>query len=206
DTTTAAGIAPYPFLPGAAALADVDHDGDLDVIIVGLADLAASHPRAAERALVFPGEFAPAPIRLLRNNGNGTFTDTTAAARLQIATHAIAIVPTDFDNRRDVDLLVVNRSGPPLLFQNLRDGTFRDVAADVGLSAAVGNEDITAVTAADVNKDDFPDFFFGRPNGGVFALSDGRGRFGAAPAPAGVRAGLAAQFVDFDADGLLDLL
>ena len=77
-------------------------------------------------------------MRLLRNNGNGTFTDTTADARLQIATHAIAIVPTDFDNRRDIDLLVVNRGGPPMLFQNLRDGTFRDVAADVGLAAAVG--------------------------------------------------------------------
>jgi len=206
DVTTSAGIAPYPFLPGAAALADVDHDGDLDVVIAGLADLTASRPRAAERALMFPGEFVPAPIRLLRNNGNGTFTDTTADARLQIATHAVAIVPTDFDNRRDVDLLVVNRGGPPLLFQNLRDGTFRDVAADVGLAAAVGAEEITAVTAADINKDDFPDFFFGRSDGGVFALSDGRGRFRAAPVPDGVRAGLAAQFVDYDDDGLLDLL
>ncbi|MBI3494251.1 MAG: VCBS repeat-containing protein [Acidobacteria bacterium] len=212
DVTTSAGIAPYPFLPGAAAFVDVDHDGDLDLVIAGLADLDATVPRAAERALTFPGEFAPAPMRLLRNNrtgGNGTFTDTTAEARLQIATHAIAIVPTDFDNRRDIDLLVVNRGGPPVLLQNLRDGTFRDVAADVGLAAAVGAEEVTSVTAADVNKDDFPDFFFGRPGdgvGGVFALSDGHGRFRAGPAPDGVRAGLAAQFIDYDNDGLLDLL
>jgi len=217
DVTRPATIAPYPFLPGAAAFLDVDHDGDLDLLIAGLADVAATAAKyvasgfsrtasTAEPALSFPGEFAPAPIQLWRNNGNGTFTDTTAEARLQIPTHAIAIVPTDFDNRRDIDLLVVNRGGPPMLFQNLRDGTFKDVAADVGLVAAVGSDEVTAVTAADVNKDDFPDFFFGRPNGGVFALSDGRGRFGAAPAPAGVRAGLAAQFVDFDADGLLDLL
>ena len=206
DVTRLAGIARYPFLPGAAAFVDVDHDGDLDLVIAGLADLDATVPRAAERALTFPGEFAPAPIRLLRNNGNGTFTDTTANARLNIATHAIAIVPTDFDNRRDIDLLVVNRGGPPLLFQNMRDGTFRDVAAEVGLAAAVGAEEITAVTAADVNKDDFPDFFFGRSGGGVFALSDGRGRFTGAPAPDGVRAGLAAQFIDYDNDGLLDLL
>jgi Tfp pilus assembly protein PilF len=206
DVTRPASIAPYPFLPGAAAFLDVDHDGDLDLLIAGLADLAASRERAAERDLAFPGEFAPAPIRLLRNNGNGTFTDTTAEARLQIATHAIGIVPTDFDNRRDIDLLVVNRGGPPMLFQNLRDGTFRDVAADVGLAAAVGVEDLTTVTAADVNKDGFPDFFFGRSNGGIFALSDGQGRFRAAPAPGGVRAELAAQFVDYDDDGLLDLV
>ena len=206
DVTSSAGIAGYPFLPGAAAFVDVDHDGDLDLVIAGLADLDATAPRAAERALTFPGEFAPAPLRLLRNNGNGSFTDSTAEARLQIPTHAIAIVPTDFDNRRDIDLLVVNRGGPPLLFQNMRDGTFRDVAAASGLAAAVGAEDITAVTAADVNKDDFPDFFFGRADGGVFALSDGRGRFTSAPAPAGARAGLAAQFLDYDNDGLFDLL
>jgi Tfp pilus assembly protein PilF len=206
DVTRPAGIARYPFLPGAAAFVDVDHDGDLDLVIAGLADLDATVPRAAERALTFPGEFAPAPMRLLRNNGNGTFTDTTAEAKLQIATHAIAIVPTDFDNRRDIDLLVVNRGGPPLLFQNLRDGTFHDVAADVGLAAAVGAGEITTVTAADVNKDDFTDFFFGRSDGGVLALSDGRGRFTRAPAPDGARAGLAAQFIDYDNDGLLDLL
>ena len=206
DAMTSAGITSEPFLPGAAALVDVDHDGDLDLVIAGLADFDATRSRAADGALVFPGEFAPAPTRLLRNNGNGTFTDTTAAARLQVRTHAIAIVPTDFDNRRDIDLLVVNRDGPPLLFQNRRDGTFRDAAADVGLAAALGAGDITAVTAADVNQDEFPDFFFGRSGGGVFALSDGRGRFSAAPAPDGARAALAAQFIDYDNDGLLDLL
>ena len=206
DATLPAGIAPYPFLPGAAAWVDIDHDGDLDLVIAGLADVAASVPLAAARALAFPGDFAPAPIRLLRNNGNGTFTDTTTGARLQIGTHAIALVPTDFDNRRDIDLLVVNRGSPPLLLENLRDGTFRDVAASSGLTAAAGAEAITAVAAADVNKDDFPDFFFGRAGGGVFALSDGRGHFTTKAAPAAARAGLAAQFIDYDNDGLLDLL
>ena len=207
DVTSSAGIPPYPFLAGAAALVDVDHDGDLDLVLAGLADLAGSRSRAADRALAFPGDFAPAPLRLLRNNGNGTFTDTTSEAHLQVPTHAVAIVPTDFDNRRDVDLLVVNRTGPPLLFQNLRDGTFRDVAAEVGLTAVVGSDDeLTAVTAADVNKDDFPDFFFARSDGGVFALSDGHGRFTAAAAPDGAKAALASQFVDYDNDGLLDLL
>ena len=72
-------------------------------------------------------------------------------------------MPTDFDNRRDIDLLIVNRDAPPLLFQNLRDGTFRDVAAAVGLAAAIGGAGRSpASTAGDVNKDDFPDFFFAR--------------------------------------------
>ena len=117
-------------------------------------------------------------------------------------------MPTDFDNRRDIDLLIVNHDGPPLLFKNLRDGTFRDVAADVGPGGAVGpgDDEMTAVAVGDVNKDDFPDFFFARARGGVFALSDSRARYTLTPAPDGSQSALAAQFVDYDNDGLLDLL
>ena len=45
---------------------------------------------------------------LLRNNGNGTFADVTAAAGIADGgrQRPIAVVPTDFDNRRDVDLLI----------------------------------------------------------------------------------------------------
>ena len=52
----------------------------------------------------------PRHAQLLRNNGNGTFTDITrGGAAGGAASHAIAIVPTDFDNRRDIDLLVADR-------------------------------------------------------------------------------------------------
>jgi hypothetical protein len=205
DVTAKAGLPAYPFLPGAAALTDVDHDGDLDLLVAGLADLQATARGAAGRQLVFPRDFAPAPLQLLRNNANGTFSDITATAQLNAVAHAIAIVPTDFDNRRDIDLLVVSADGPPMLFQNRRDGTFRDVASDVGLSP-IGSADVTSVAAADINKDEYPDFFFGQANGGLLKLSDGRGRFTDAPAPAGAEAALAAQFLDYDNDGLLDLL
>ena len=63
-----------------AAWADVDHDGDLDIV-------------------------TGAP-QLVRNNGNGSFADATDDARLTAAPAAVAIVPTDYDNRRDLDLLV----------------------------------------------------------------------------------------------------
>ena len=219
DVTADVRLPLYPFLPGAAAFVDVDHDGDLDVVIAGLADVGATRARAAGRTMIFPREFAPAPLQLLRNNGNGgnAFTDITRDARLQVGTHAVAIVPTDFDNRRDIDLLIVNRDLPPMLFQNVRDGTFRDVAASVGLAglvgpigpvgpgAAAGSNEVAAVAAGDVNKDEFPDFFFASATGGVFALSDGRGRFTRANAPEGAN-WAASQFVDYDNDGLLDLL
>src|SRR5258705_552874 len=163
--------------PWASALADEDHDGDLDVLAGG---------------------------RLLRNNGNGTFADITAAANLRLPADATAILPTDFDNRRDVDVLTAAYGARPALFRNLRTGSFEDVAAMTGLPAMT---DVYAIAAGDVNKDGFPDLFFGRADApGVWALSDGRGRFQTRDAPAGTRAALAAQLLDYDNDGLLDLV
>jgi hypothetical protein len=58
-----------------------------------------------------------------------------------------------------------------------------------------------------VNKDGFTDFYFGRiGGGGEFALSDGKGRFKVSPAPAHPEGYVAAQFLDYDDDGLLDLV
>jgi hypothetical protein len=187
-----------------AAFVDFDHDGDLDIVIIGLADLEGARERAASGALTFPDDFPGAPTALLQNNGNGTFTDITAKTGVSGSRHGVAIVPTDYDNRRDVDLLIVRHDGSPALFTNLRDGTFRDDASKVGLAIDGG---ITAVAAADFNKDDFPDFFFGRASApGMFAVSDGRGRFRMVPAPASTTGTTAAQFIDYDNDGILDLL
>src|SRR5439155_19103493 len=130
-------------------------------------------------------------VQLVRNNGNNTFTDITARARIGGTPQAFAIVPTDFDNRRDIDVLIVKRDGPPALFSNLRDGTFRDVAAEAGLRI---DGRLTSVAVADVNKDDFPDFFFGRAGAaGIFALSAGGGRFRIADGPPGSADATAAQ-------------
>ncbi len=80
------------------------------------------------------------------------------------------------------------------------------MAADLGLAAGVTAS--PAVAAGDVNKDGFTDFFFGGPKTARLALSDGRGRFEAAPAPslAEAEGGRAALFLDVDDDGLLDLV
>ena len=168
--------------PAAAALADVDHDGDLDILV--------------------------APLILFRNNGDGTFTDITMNGGLKGAGRAIAIVPTDFDNHRDLDVLIVNEDAPPLLFKNMRDGTFKDVAQDVGLATAFKAGDrITSAATADVNKDDYPDFLFGMAGApGVLALSNGAGRYTVAPLGASGSGAIAAQFFDYDNDGLIDLV
>ena len=201
DVTSAARIPAYPYLPGAVAFVDVDHDGDLDVFIAGLADLSKT-PKVDEP--IFPNDFAGAPNLLLRNDGDGKFTDITAEAKVANVGHSLAIVPTDFNNRRDVDLLVVDYGAAPALFSNQRDGTFRNLAGEVGLGHP-GNW--SCVAAGDLNKDSYTDFYFGQADGpGVFAISDGHEKFKLVTPPATATNARAAQFLDYDNDGILDCL
>jgi Flp pilus assembly protein TadD len=200
ETTAAAGIPAWPYLAVTAAFVDIDHDGDLDVFVAGLADLAGS---PAGGAAELPTGFEPAPALLLQNDGAGTFTDVTAPAKLEAFEHALAVVPTDFDNRRDVDLFVLRQDAPPVLYKNMRDGSFRDVASDIGLQA---EGPFRSVAAGDVNKDGFVDFFLGGTGPSWLALSDGRGAFVMSAAPEAAAGAEAAQLTDYDNDGLLDLL
>jgi tetratricopeptide (TPR) repeat protein len=209
DATNSAKLAPYPYLSTSAAFADVDHDGDLDIFIAGREETAksslvsqVSDNLSGSKSTSF--DLVPAPNRLLRNNGNGSFTDITAAAKVSGgADSAVAVVPTDYDNRRDVDLLVVNYTDAPALYRNMRDGTFRDVADEVGLNV---KGRFMSAAAGDVNKDGYTDFFFGaEQEGSTFALSDARGHFKNVSAPREIFNASAAQFLDYDNDGLLDL-
>ncbi|MCA1604518.1 MAG: CRTAC1 family protein, partial [Acidobacteria bacterium] len=199
DVTIAANIPAYPFLPSAVALVDVDHDGDLDIFITGMADLSQS-PKGA--TAVFPAGFSGAPTLLLRNDGNGKFSDVTVASKLNTVGHVVAVIPTDFNNRRDMDLLVVGYGKALELYSNQRDGTFRNVSKDVGLDI---EGHWTCAAAGDVNKDGYTDFILGRADGpALFVVSDGKERFTTTPLPAGSAAARATQFIDYDNDGLLD--
>jgi Tfp pilus assembly protein PilF len=182
ETTSVAGLPTWIHPVGSAAFVDVDHDGDLDLFLAG------SEPDGHGL--------------LLRNNGDGTFSDITATARVGGAGNAVAVVPTDFDNRRDVDLFVLRRDRP-VLYQNVRDGSFRDVSAEVGL---VAEGPFRSAAVADINKDSFTDFFLGGEGRSFFALSDGRGRFEVVEAPPAAAGAHAAQLFDYDNDGLVDLL
>ncbi len=181
DVTAAAAVATSKAPETAAAFVDVDHDGDLDLVTAG------------------------ASTRLLRNNGNGTFTDITGPAGFDGApAHTFAIVPTDFDNRRDVDILLAGGDRGASLYRNMRDGTFRESAADVGLPSGAP---LSAAAVGDVNKDGYTDFFFGKADAvGVLAVSDGHAKFRASAAPDATRGAIAALFVDYDNDGLSDLV
>ena len=180
DITAAAGLSSVGSAT-TAALADFDHDGDLDLLLGG----------------------AGSPDRLMQNAGNATFKDVASAAGLAAPARVLCAVATDFDNGRDMDLLEVLEGGPLRLFRNMREGTFSDVAGPVGLPRATKPR---CVAVADVNKDSYPDFFIGAEGPDSVALSDGKGRFKSGVTPWGSSGTTAAQFLDYDGDGLLDLL
>jgi Tfp pilus assembly protein PilF len=191
NVTATAKIAPSSAVSISGAFVDADHDGDLDIFLGGFGD-----GKNANEA---------APNRLLRNNGDGTFTDYSAEAGINLPTRAVAVIPTDYDNRRDVDLLVANAGAAPYLFRNLRDGSFKNIAPEVGFDQI--SQNWTCVAAGDFNKDTYTDFFFGIANwGGIFAVSDGTGKFILKDGPAGTIDTRSAQFLDYDNDGLLDLV
>jgi tetratricopeptide (TPR) repeat protein len=178
DVTAAAGVGSLKGGQRAAAWLDADHDGDLDILL-------GDGPR------------------LLRNNGDGRFTDITTAAKLAPSQSLLTVVPTDYDNRRDIDLLLVAPGANPSLYRNLRDGSFQDVAADVGLRADAAS----MVAVGDINKDGYIDLFLGRRDGpGTLVESDGKGRFKAQAAPSPSSGAIAGQLIDYDNDGLLDLV
>ena len=119
-----------------AAFLDYDNDGDLDLYIVNGAPL--------------PGfETASPPANTLyRNNGDGTFTDVTAAAGVGDTSYGMGCVAADYDNDGDSDLYITN-FGTNLLYQNNGDGRFTDATAHAG----VGNGQKWSASCAFVDYD-----------------------------------------------------
>ncbi|HEY6802008.1 MAG TPA: CRTAC1 family protein [Pyrinomonadaceae bacterium] len=131
--------------------ADYNNDGYVDVFI----------PRGA-----WLGQDGAHPPSLLKNNGNGTFSDVTAQAGLFTLYPSNTSVWADFDNDGWLDLFVGNETTPQdkdtnpcQLFHNNGDGTFSDVAADVGLDVTGW---VKGAAWGDFDNDGRPDLYVSR--------------------------------------------
>jgi Tfp pilus assembly protein PilF/peroxiredoxin len=193
--------------------ADVDNDGDQDLIVV----------------------VSSGPILFL-NEGKGRFVREPGAFHfekgLQGAPMSIAMADYDRDGFLDVYLSVYSYhygagegkagtptpyydavTGPPnVLFRNDGHGSFVEVTREVGLDA--GNDRFSFSAAwGDYDGDSWPDLVvtndFGRKNlYHNLGLRDGRVRFEDVAAKAGVEdhaAGMSVLFFDFDGDGRPDI-
>jgi hypothetical protein len=152
------------------------------------------------------------PNSLLRNNGDGTFTDVTFDAGLGEVHYPTQTASWgDYDNDGDLDLYIGNEStdgvdAPCQLFQNNGDGTFIDVAA----SAGVENNGFTkAVIWGDYNGDRRPDLYVSNYRGiNRLYHNNGDGTFTDVAEKLNVEGPMhsfPAWFWDFDNDGALDL-
>lgn len=131
-----------------AAMADYDLDGDIDFFVCaydfweGEAEYDAPTP-------YYDAVNGPANL-LFRNDGNGTFTEVSDDAGFSGTNDRFSFAPAwgDYDNDGDPDLYVANDFGRNNLYRNNGDGTFTDVADELGvedlgagMSAAWGDYD-----------------------------------------------------------------
>jgi tetratricopeptide (TPR) repeat protein len=158
------------------------------------------------------------PMRhsLLRNNGDGTFTDVTEQAGLATPVASQAAAWADYDNDGWLDLFVgselVMVDGRPVptrsrLYHNKGDGTFEEVA----LPAGVANEGFLCKGAnwGDFDGDGYPDLFVANYNGPCRLFRNNRdGTFTDVARPMGVtkpHTAFSCWWFDYDNDGWLDL-
>ena len=100
---------------------------------------------------------------LFRNEGNGSFTDVTAASGIADESNAVVAGWYDFDNDGDLDILVLNSqydlpvNRPFLLYRNDGAAGFVDVAATAGFDTDL-NAVITSIAVADYDRDGDLDF------------------------------------------------
>jgi hypothetical protein len=93
---------------------------------------------------------------LYRNNRNGTFTDVTRAAGLEIEMYGMGVAAGDFDNDGFPDIFIT-AVGQGRLFRNTGKGTFVDVTRTAGLGAREAFS--TSAMWVDVDRDGLLDLF-----------------------------------------------
>ena len=112
DVTFRAGLGEVHYPTQTASWGDYDNDGDLD-LYVGNESF---------------------PSQLFRNNGDRTFTDVAGKAGVRNDRHAKGVIWGDYDNDRWPDLYVSNYHGENRLYHNNGDGTFTDLAEQLGVT------------------------------------------------------------------------
>jgi hypothetical protein len=155
------------FLPetlgSGCAFLDYDRNGWQDILLINGADWPGHKTRRST-------------LRLYHNNGNGTFTDVTSRAGLDVELYGMGVAVGDYNNDGFPDILVTC-VGQNRLFRNTGKGTFVDVTATSGLGKREGFS--TSAVWFDYDRDGLLDLFVCNyvkwsPEHDVFCSLDGK--------------------------------
>jgi hypothetical protein len=150
-------------LGSGCAFLDYDADGWQDILLVNGMD--------------WPGHKKQrSTLRLYRNNRNGTFTDVTRAAGLDVEVYGMGVAVGDFNNDGFPDVFVTC-VGQNRLFRNTGRGTFVDVTKTSGLDGRTAFS--TSAMWLDFDRDGLLDLFVCNyvkwtPEHDVFCSLDGK--------------------------------
>lgn len=182
------------FKAGAASFADLDDDGDLDVVIN---DAFNTSPTAK--------------LHLYINNGSGFFTENAAALNSPNRTVQMDVQAADMDNDWDVDVLGFTKmsvaNGSHILLLNNGAGTFSDSSSLIAPASGATYE----ADVADLDGDNDIDMFFvsmsGFAEGALRNNLVGLGTFTFTTGTAlGATDDNEISFLDYDNDGDYDVM
>ena len=152
-------------LGSGCAFVDYDADGYPDILLVNSMD--------------WPGhQRNRSALKLYKNNRNGSFSDVTRAAGLDIELYGMGVAVADYNNDGFPDILITC-VGQNHLFQNTGKGTFRDVTKTSGLGGRSAFS--TSALWFDYDRDGHLDLFVCNyvnwsPEHDVFCSLDGKNK------------------------------
>jgi enediyne biosynthesis protein E4 len=208
------------------AFVDYDRDGHLDLFIANYIDMdleTAPTPdsgsclyKSIQVACGPPGLQGGKNI-LLRNNGNGTFTDVSEKAGILNAngTYGLGVLVSDFNNDGWPDIYVANDSTASSLYKNLKNGTFQDISIEAGAAFSPDGKPQAGmgVSAGDYDHDGNLDIVKTNFAGDTHSLyrNEGKDSFEDTTFTAGLGLntrylGWGCGFIDVDNDGWVDAL
>ncbi|MBL0062501.1 MAG: VCBS repeat-containing protein [bacterium] len=198
DVTTAAGVGGDSAQSTCAAWFDYDRDGLLDLYVCNYGWDGVGFPPGTDQHNI-----------LYRNNGNGTFSNVTAAAGVADADfrRPLAVLAFDFDYDLDADIVIaMDKEQRSTFFRNNGNGTFTDAGAAVGFEPHI---DGMGLAIGDVDGDGWLDFSISNgPPGNELYTNNGDGTFSeeaVARGAAAYKESWGSHMFDSDLDGDPDI-
>ena len=127
DVTRVSGLAIPAYPSQSASWADYDNDGDLDLFSC---NESIPESRDEGAGTIFPSQ-------LFENDGTGKFSDVALRAGVANLRYCKGSTWGDYDNDGDQDLYLSNYADANRLYRNDGDGTFTDVAQELGVSEPI---------------------------------------------------------------------